>query len=144
MITFLFTTRADGGLDFGSEYNAARFRQWAKENPGKKMKIEQIITKRSINQNRFYWLYLEQIEMETGNTANDLHEYLKRVLLTPKFITVLGKEIKIPKSTAELNKIEFGEYMEKINALTGVEIPDNEAYKEWLDSAPDVGAEYKK
>jgi len=135
-MTFLATIQKDGGLNFGSSYNLSRFRQWCKENPGKELRIESVVHIRSNSQNRFYWLYLEVIERETGNVANDLHEYFKRVLLPPRFIKVLGKEVKIPASTTDLKKIEFGDYMEKINAMTGVEIPDAKAYKKFMDSAP--------
>ena len=39
----------------------------------------------------------------------------------------MGKEIKVPSSTTELNKIEFGEYIEKIRAEVapmGIVIPE--------------------
>jgi hypothetical protein len=64
------------------------------------------------------------IEAETGNNANDLHEYFKRVFLTPRFIKVMGKEIKIPRSTTDLNKAEFFDYLDKICAESGVAIPN--------------------
>lgn len=126
----------DGGLDFGSEYNQIRFRQYLKDNPGKKLEIHLREPVRSLQQNRLYWLYLEEIERETGNSANDLHEYFKRTHLPPEFITVLGKEIKIPASTTALTKMKFCDYMEKILAECGVEMPDAEKYNEWKNSAP--------
>lgn len=113
-------------LDFGSEYNNIRLREFLRKNEGKKFAVEMIKTKRSLSQNNYYWLYLGVIEQETGNSSSDLHEYFKRTLLPPKFITVLGKEIKIPSSTTELSKVEFGEYLDKISAMTGVPIPDPE------------------
>lgn len=128
-----------GGFDFGSEYNRIRLQVWLKDHVGQEIRITPVMAKRSGQQNNFYWLYLERIEFETGNNANDLHEYFKRVFLKPKFITVLGKEIKIPASTTELTKLEFGEYMEKICAETSVEIPDAVGYRNWLDSAPTEG-----
>ena len=81
---------------------------------------------RSLSQNAYYWAYLRVIEQETGHTADDLHEYLKRKLLPPRFITILDQEIKIPASTTKLNKHEMGEYLDKIAALTGVPLPDPE------------------
>jgi hypothetical protein len=126
----------DGKISFVTEYNSARFRQWAKEHDKVKITIKKEELSRSKNQNAFYWLYLGIIEQETGNEANDLHEFLKRTLLAPVFISVLGKEIKIPRSTSKLNKIEFGVYLEKICALTGVPLPDSEGYNLYQDSAP--------
>lgn len=79
---------------------------------------------RTLNQNNFYWLYLGMIESETGNLATDLHEYYKRILLPPKYIKINDKEIKIPSSTTDLSKNDFGEYMDKISADCGVEIPN--------------------
>lgn len=110
--------------DFGSDYNEARFREFLKGNEGKKFEIHRKERKRTISQNAYYWVYLELIEGQTGNAANDLHELFRRTLLPPKFITVMGKEIKIPRSTTELNKVEFAEYLEKICAETKVPLLD--------------------
>jgi hypothetical protein len=123
MRTFVFQA-SQGKPDFGSDYNRAAFLEMLKENEGKKFKITPIIPKRSLSQNRYYWLYLGVIEQETGNGADDLHEYFKRKHLPPKFIEVLGQEMKIPRSTTELSKVEFGEFLEKICAETGVALPD--------------------
>lgn len=119
-------TAKNGILDFGSDYNNIRLMEFLRKHEGKKFAVEMIKTKRSLSQNNFYHLYLGVIEQETGNSSNDLHEYFKRALLPPKFITVLGKEIKIPSSTTELSKIEFGEYLDKIVAMTNVPLPDPE------------------
>ena len=118
----------NGKLDLGSEYNKARFRQWCSEREGKRMKIEPVVTPRTTLQNNYYWLYLSIIELETGNNANDLHEYFKRKFLLPVFISItikgVKKEVKIPRTTTKLNKIEFGEYLDKICAETDVPLPD--------------------
>lgn len=113
-----------GKLSFSSDTHKAMFNEFLKENEGKIVQVVKHVPIRSNTQNNFYWLYLSIIEAETGNNANDLHELFKRTLLTPKHITVLGKELKIPASTTELTKIEFGEYIDKICAATNVPIPD--------------------
>lgn len=90
--------------------------------------IEKARGKRSLNQNSWYWgVVLKTISEYNGDTADDLHEYFIRTLLPPKFKTVLGKEIKVPSSTSDLNKVQFGEYIERIRAAVaefGVIIPD--------------------
>lgn len=139
--TFIFKVnkKIDGRwifMDFGSGFNESRFADCLKENEGKLFRIEKEISTRSLSQNKLYWLYLGVIEQETGNIANDLHELFRRTLLPPKFIKVMGKEIKIPMSTTELNKTDFGEYLDKIAAETNVPIPDTEAFAKWRDSAP--------
>ncbi len=90
------------------------------------LSIDKLSHKRSNTQNNYYWVYLEVIEKETGNLATDLHEYFKRALLPPKFITVFKKEIRIPRSTTDLSKAEFSDYITKIHALTDVPPPDPE------------------
>lgn len=113
-------------MDFQSDTQRALYVQDLKENVGKKYKIERIIPVRSLSQNAMYWAYLGTIEKETGNLVNDLHEYFKRTLLHPKFINVMGKEIKIPASTTDLTKVQFGEYLDKISAESGVPLPTRE------------------
>ncbi len=135
MTTFLFKAKS-GKPNFGSEFNEARLRQHLKENEGKVYRIEPEVNTRSLSQNKLYWKFLGVIEFETGQNADDMHEYFRRKLLLPKFITVNGEEIKIPRSTTELSKTEFGEYMEKISAMVDVPIPDTLTYLQTLDLAP--------
>lgn len=78
--------------------------------------IERETGVRSGNQNRYYWSCLEIIANNTGHNSSELHELFKRMFLPPKFINVLGKELKVPGSTTNLNKSEFVEYMMKIEA----------------------------
>ncbi len=86
--------------------------------------IEKETGVRSFSQNSFYWVYLGIIADETGDNAGDLHEYFKRQFLPPKFIKVLGKEVKIPTSTTELSKTDMGDYLDRISAMTEIPIPD--------------------
>ena len=115
-------------IDFGSEWNISRWREFKKENEGKWLRIEKPKSLRSTRQNSFYWSYLEIISHETGNLAEDLHEFFREKLLPKKFVVIHGKkgdyEIEKRKSTTELSKLEFGEYLDKICAMTGVELPD--------------------
>jgi hypothetical protein len=130
----IFTVKSNGtGLDFGSDTQQALFKEDLKQNVGKVYQIKRIVPIRSLNQNKLYWAYLQIVEQETGNNFMDLHEYLKRTLLPPKFITVLGKEIKIPMSTTELNKSDFTIYLDKISALTGVPLPTAEEIQNYTD-----------
>jgi len=102
--------------------------QILQKNAGKHAVVSMPKSTRSSSQNAFYWVYLHIIETETGNNAKDLHEFLKRKLLPPKFLRIKGKEtyheIKVPASTTELTKLEMGEYLERICALVHVPIPD--------------------
>ena len=70
--------------------------------------------KRTIPQNKLYWLYLACIEQETGNDANDLHIYFKDKYLNKELINVLGKQIVKEPTTANLKTKAFNEYLEKI------------------------------
>lgn len=74
---------------------------------------------RSDNQNRYYWKCLDIISISTGHTSIELHELFKRKFLPPKYMKILGTELKIPSSTTTLNKSEFVEYMMKIQAEVG-------------------------
>jgi len=120
-------TIKDGRLSLGSEHNKIRFQRFLEGNEGKTIRITEATKPlRSISQDRFYWLYLELIERETGNSAKDLHEWAKRKFLPAKFIKVMGGELRIPGSTTELTKGEFSDYLDKICAETEVPIPNPE------------------
>src|SRR5690349_20847265 len=117
-------TAHDGGLDFGSEFNKLRFKEWLKEHEGAKLRIEDIVPVRSMSQHRHYWVYMEAVSRETGHTPEEIHEWAKRKFLPPRYITVRGEEFLMPTSTTTLSKTEFGEYLDRICAEVGVPLPD--------------------
>ena len=86
--------------------------------------IKKWTDERTVKQNSFYWLYLNLVEKETGEDANTMHEYFKRIFLEPKILRFQGNDFKVPASTVKLNKIEFSNYLKKIEEITGIEIPD--------------------
>ena len=118
----------DGKLSFGSEHNEARWQQFLQDNEGKTVKITKETPQRTLSQNAFYFHFLEVIARETGNEVESLHQFFKEKLLPREFKTIVGKktahEIQIIKSTTKLTKLEMGEYMDKISAMTEVAIPD--------------------
>lgn len=86
--------------------------------------------KRSDAQNRYYFgIYLPLVAQETGERNMDsLHELFKGMFLTTGIIEVLGKQVRIKKSTTSLSTSEFTEYIMSIEAETGVAAPPTENY----------------
>lgn len=106
---------------------AERFEKWKRGNEGVEVVIQPWKPTRSSSQNAYYWVYLGIIAKETGELENDLHQLFKRKFLAPVFRTVMGEEVSIPRSTTKLSKMDFGDYLDKICALTNVPLPDPEA-----------------
>jgi hypothetical protein len=123
MKAVLYATSKQGKLIFS---NTRELEEYLLANDNKKLTV--VIDRekgvRSLQQNKYYWAYLGLIADSTGDNATSLHEYFRRALLPPKFINVLGKEVRIPMSTTELDKIAFGEYLEKICAEVEIALPD--------------------
>ena len=69
----------DSKLTFSSDTHKALFNQFLKDNEGKIVEVKKYVPIRSNQQCRFYWMYLGIIESETGNLANNMHEYFKRI-----------------------------------------------------------------
>ena len=49
--------------------------------------------KRTLDQNRLYWLWLTCISINTGNEKEDLHEYFIYKYLNPELVQVFEKMI---------------------------------------------------
>ena len=113
----------DGSLSFGP-IMLKRWEQWLHDNDGHTVVITEEKPERSNQQNRYYWVYLGVIERETGELADDLHQFFKRKLLPPVFKTIRGESIKLPASTSDLGKVEFTDYLDKIAAMTEIALPD--------------------
>src|SRR4051794_32304271 len=79
-----------------------KFEEFLHANEGKTVTIELEKHERSNSQNSYYWVYLGVIERETGQNADEVHEWAKRKFLPPRFIKVNGEEMKIPGSTTDL------------------------------------------
>lgn len=86
--------------------------------------VRKRIKRRNIKQNKLYWAYLDLIEKETGNSAEDLHEVFKRDYLESRLKEILGKKEKLSGTTTTLSTHEFANYLKKIEQRTNVLIPD--------------------
>lgn len=87
--------------------------------------ISSIRPKRTLQQNRYYWgIYLPLIAQETGeNDIERLHTYFKGKFLTKEIIEVFGEKVRMVKSTTELSKNDFSDYIQKIEEQTGILAP---------------------
>ncbi len=121
----------EGRPSFTSDYQRSMFNDFLKQFEGKKvwMTIDPKLPKRTDRQNRFYWLYLGIISRETGEDKDSLHAFFGDEFLTKGVKNLFGKEVKVKKSTTELNRIEFGNYLEEICRLTEIPIPDPSIYE---------------
>jgi len=87
------------------------------------MTVKKYSGKRSEEQNRYYWLYLNHISDETGHTPEEIHEWAKSKFLTSGIREIFGDKVRVRGSTTKLNKIDFGEYIRKIELETGIQSP---------------------
>ena len=88
------------------------------------LEINPLKSKRSDEQNRYYWLYLGVVSRETGYTSNELHEWAKGKFLTMQVKEIFGDKVRERRTTTKLTRGEFVEYLMEIELATGVELPD--------------------
>ena len=91
---------------------------------------KQYFMKRSLKQNRYYWLILKMIAYETGNDKDDLHEIYGDKFL-PKEERRLGDEVSYLKvSTSSLDRKEMTYYIDAIRRhaqiVLNISTPDAE------------------
>lgn len=83
--------------------------------------------KRSLPQNKLYWMWLRCISDETGNDEKALHEYFSSEFLNWEGSMIFGNYVAVRKSTAELDTKEFTDYLEQIKikmAEQGIVLPE--------------------
>lgn len=83
--------------------------------------------KRSLNQNRYFWLCLSIIAEYTGHTPEELHVIYKGLYCPKKEVTLNEKTYMIPKGTSELSKGEFVDLILNVSvqaAEMGIVLPD--------------------
>ena len=110
--------------------NNREYLDFLEQNEGKEVEVEINVKKsrRSLDANAYLWgVVYKIIALHTGHSEQEIHEYMKRICLPPVFKKIMGKEIKMPRSTSDLNKSDFYEYIEKIRAevsTLGIIIPE--------------------
>lgn len=120
----------DGGFVFKSPSHKRKWKLFLDQFKGQEvtLQIDEKKPKRSDLQNRYYWLYLTAIEDETGHEKLDLHELFKGKFISEGITEVFGEKVRKKKSTTQLTKNEFSEYIEKIERFTGIPAPDTREY----------------
>ena len=115
-------------INFGSEPDKRKLFEILKTRKPKvyAIEIKEVNKKRSLDANKYYWAVLGIIASETGNTDNRLHKYFKDELLAKEEVKFpqTGEVKEVAKSTTELDKFDFYEYVERIRqfALTDLNI----------------------
>lgn len=100
--------------------------------------VQKIKSKRSLNQNAYYWLILDIISKETGHTSEELHRLFKGLFLPRKEIILHDRKFFLAGSTTDLTKGQFVEYMMRISAEAGemgIVLPSPDDFKRGLDAA---------
>lgn len=95
--------------------------------------------KRTLQQNNYYWLYLGLIALSSGHDTKMLHDRFRGEFLSKGITEVFGAKTRKVKSTTDLNRPEFCEYLERIEVLTEIPLPDCEPFLK-----PLTYAEYDK
>ena len=94
--------------------------------------VEKLQSKRSLNQNAYYWgVVLPTIAESTGHAVDELHEIFKRMFIKKQKVVYRQKEMLVAASTTRLKKGEFAEYLERIFAEAaglGIVIPSPDEY----------------
>ena len=86
--------------------------------------------KRTIPQNRTFWLWMACIESNTGTSQKDAHDYYCSLFLR-RHVTINGLEREVVSGTSALNTVQFADFLKKIQADAATELritlPDPDA-----------------
>jgi hypothetical protein len=120
-----------------SIHNRQRLVEWARQYPSKEIKIkfERKGSKRASQANRYYWgVCIKEITIrlrELGHqwiTDEDVHDMMKIKFNYERIVSEQGETLELPKSTTDLTKMQFFEYVENIRmwaaGFLGIDIPD--------------------
>ena len=99
------------------------------------LNMEKQSGRRTIAQNKYYWLLMGimETESETGYTADEWHEIFKEMFLEDKTYQIAEHTVRTKGSTKKQNTKEFSEYIEKIKRFAssevGVVLPDADYFQ---------------
>ena len=105
-------------VDFGKETDKKELYRVLKSRKPKlyRVEIKEHRDKRSSNANGYLWgVVYATIAQETGFSSDELHEIFKgKFLTTDKVLKQTGQVFSVPGSTADLDKVQFGEYLDNV------------------------------
>lgn len=81
------------------------------------LRVRKWRNKRSIPQNSLYWLWVGIMADDLGYDPDELHQSLKAMFLIDK-----SKRVPLVRSTTVLNKLEFTQYLDRVERLASVEL----------------------
>lgn len=84
--------------------------------------IKRTSVKRTIPQNRLYWLWIACIHAETGQDKDEIHDILRCKFLGVDRVTAFGVEYMRIKSTKELNTRQMRHYLDSVQAFAATEL----------------------
>lgn len=86
------------------------------------------LSRRSTDQNRLYWLWLNCLSKELGYSPDEMHAVFAHKYLGAQYEKVCGEQILIIPSTRRLDSAQFTAYLDKIKLFAlnelGVVLPD--------------------
>lgn len=100
--------------------------------------VDKVTSKRTLNQNRYYWACLDIISDSTGHEPEELHRIFRSLFLPREEVELNGKRFSMTSSTTDLSSGAFTEYLMKISAEVGsmgISLPSPDDYKRGLDKA---------
>ncbi len=139
----------DGSITFETQYNTARFRQWAKEHPGQQIRIEEVLKPVSEDMRGYYFAAVIPVIRSTCDAWKDLngeqmHDVMKKMLFyfeayNPKTGRTerFGRSVMSDSNWNNTRKATaFLEQIEAYLTSCGLEMPSAEEFKHYRDSAP--------
>lgn len=92
----------------------------------------EMVTKEKVNrtnrQNRAYFgLAVEKLAQQSNCSKDAMHKALAGEFIGYNEVEISGRKVKVPKSTTELNTLEFSNFFERIQryaAENGLDIPN--------------------
>ena len=84
--------------------------------------------KRTDAQNRYMHLYFTLIASSSGHTPRQIKLWAKGMHLSQGITEVFGHKVRDVKDTHQLKMLEMAEFLERVEADTGVPLPDAEPF----------------
>ena len=78
--------------------------------------------RRTVDQNRLYWLWISCMARETGNSKEAMHDLMRGMFLGKETVTAGNREAEVPRSTKGLDTEQFTNYLERIRVFAAEEL----------------------